>query len=216
MSSRIPHLVWLVGCLTIVGLASPASADDSPTPIQTKLGFNAVIGSQIVGGHGAYSGGFHADAALNVALGEGTRRVMVGAGAMLGLGAITIDDMRADDGEVDLDTFTYGPQAQLGIRFGNSRFVDNRVYLSAALLRVDLHQRVATDPALNPGNGWGTRLAIGGSWMGSYLEGPNSDSGDEADPLAEILFWIAPTQGQLVWEHDVDSNRFGVVFGWGL
>lgn len=212
MSSRILPLVCLVGCIT--GLCSEAFAE-SEAPTATKLGFNAVLGSQIVGGHAAYSAGFHADAAINVTLGEGTRRLMVGGGALLGLGSISVDDMRADDGAVGLDLFTYGPQAQVGLRFGNSRFVDNRVYLSAALLRVQLHQRLATDPSPNPGSRWGTRMALGGSWMGSYLEGPKSDSSDE-DPLAEILFYIAPTQGQVVWEHDVDSDRFGVVFGWGL
>jgi hypothetical protein len=70
---------------------------------------------------------------------------MIGGGATLGLGKLSVDDPRALDGSVDIRYFDYGPEAQLGVRFVNGGIVDTRMFASFAYLRTELDERLMID-----------------------------------------------------------------------
>ena len=199
----IRFIILLALCVPAVARAQPA----------TDVRINGGFGSEILGGRNVHSGGGRLNGMLTFALGEARIRPTVGIGGTLSFGELSVKDMRALDGKVDLAMATYGPQAQVGLRWVDGGFLDNRIYASFALLRVSLDSRLMLDAVPGVGGTIGMRGAIGASWADTMYVKIKDDG---SDPTASLLRWIAPTQFEVAWERGAGSNRYGIMLGWGL
>lgn len=194
--------------LSVVGLAPGlASADDQPGIAWSP---HASVSLEIVGGGDQLAVIGRLQTGASVALGTGKVRPIAGFGATLGLGSVSFDDPRALDGSVSLGMVDYGPQLQLGVRWGNGGWVDNRAFASVAYLRTSVDDRVRYDPIVGADQTWGVRASIGASWAG-YV-------GDElaGDDQTSLLLAFLPQQTEVVWHRSLGADHFGVAFGWGF
>jgi hypothetical protein len=125
--------------------------------------------------------------------------------------------MRALDGSVSLALTTFGPEAQLGLRFANGGFVDNRIYASFAVLHVNKDRRLALDavPGVSDSNQRGYRAAIGATWIDTLVT-TVSEQHHGRDHEFDFLTILLPSQAELAWERDAGSDRYGLMVGWGL
>lgn len=205
--------------LTLAAVLVPSLAHaDSALPA-TQATFHLSAGGELLGGDGAMSGGFRARALLGTSFGSASVRPTVAVGGTYGTGYLHVDDMRALDGRLSLALSTFGPEAQLGLRFANGGFVDNRLYAGFAVLRVAKDRRLQLDavPGVSEANKRGYRASIGASWIDSIGKAVSRhDRGGRDDALALMFLVLAPSQAELAWERDAGSDRYGVMLGWGL
>ena len=171
----------------------------------------------MLGGSGGFSAGFRGRALVGTAFGSSSVRPMIAVGGTFGSGYLSVSDMRALDGSVSLALTTFGPEAQLGLRFANGGFVDNRIYGSFAVLHVNKDRRLALDavPGVSDSNQRGYRAAIGAVWIDAIVKSA-SEQHYGRDHEFDFLTVLLPSQAELAWERDAGSDRYGVMFGWGL
>jgi hypothetical protein len=212
--ARTLSLSLSLAVASTVAAASPAHADAVDS---TRTTLQLAAGVEMLGG-AATSAGFRGRALVGTALGDGAVRPELAFGATFGAGTLSVADMRALDGRLSLSLRTMGPEARVGLRFVDGGFVDNRVYASFALLKVDLDRRLAFDavPGVSDASTRGLRAAIGGSWADSWGKKLGSCCSGRDDSLVLLFLLLAPQQAELSWERDAGSDRFGVMFGYGI
>jgi len=136
-------------------------------------------------------------------------RPMIGGGATLGLGKLSVHDPRALDGSVDIRYFDYGPQVQLGLRFVNGGIVDTRVFASFAYLRTELDERLRIDAVGGVGGNRGMRASLGMNWA----DYPGRDDGRRG---TDYLLLLLPQQLELGWMRSAGSDRLGITMSYGI
>jgi hypothetical protein len=180
--------------------APPPPFDPDHAPNDFELHVNG--GMELTGGGGAFAAGFRGRVGIGRAFGRGSVRPAVAVGTMFGAGTISVDDPRSLDGSLDIHVRTYGPEAQVALRFLDGGSIDSRIFASAALLRTSMDSRLMYDrvPGVSGASKTGVRLSIGANWA------------DRAIGTTILL----PNQAELVYERDAGSNRYGVMLGWGI
>jgi hypothetical protein len=147
---------------------------------------------------------------------RGDVQPVVSLGATFAPGTLSAADPRALDGDVTLGYFDYGPELQLGLRFGRRGFVRDRVFASFSYLATHLDQRLALDQVGDVGGTRGFRTTVGGSWARSLGRAAlSSRDGDRYD-ITSLLMLILPQQAELGWQRSAGSDRFGVTFSYGI
>lgn len=190
----------------LAAVAGPGIARASPGDLGLELG----AGIEMLGREGVTSEVFHLDVLAEESFGTGRVRPLLALGGMLSSGALQVSDPRALDGTVALGITALGPEARVGLRFGDNDHVNNRLYASLALARVFHDRRLDIEPVgtVRSGSRYGMRVALGASWFSSLVHA-NYKSWD-------VLAVLVPGQGELVWQRDLAGDRFGVFAGWGL
>jgi hypothetical protein len=200
----------------LAALCVPALAQAEPFP-DSSVTVHVVAGAEMLGGGGGFSAGFRGHALVGSSIGSRSVRPSFAVGGTFGSGYLSVSDMRALDGSVSLALTTFGPEAQLGLRFANGGHVDNRIYGSFAVLHVNKDRRLALDavPGVSDSNQRGYRASFGASWIDALVS-KASETPYRRDDMADILTILLPSQAELAFERDAGSARYGVMLGWGL
>jgi hypothetical protein len=212
----------LLVLVPLVTLVTPALADPLPMPIT----FHANVGAELTGGGDTFQYGARAHLGFSLIHDhDHYLKPMLTLGGTVGGGGLSVDDPRALDGTVNVSYADYGPELQLGLRFGRG-LIRNRVFASLAYLRTDVDQRLRLDSVGNVNAGNGYRATIGVNFARTWgqvlvAKGDSGGSREEREAAeAAILlkiFWIAvPQQIEFGWIESAGSSRVGVTLSWGL
>jgi hypothetical protein len=183
--------------------------DEGPAPMSPHVN----IGYEYSGTSDVSSGVMRTHLGASWAFGRGRVRPMIGGGATLGLGKLSVDDPRALDGSVDIRYFDYGPEAQLGVRFVTGGIVDTRMFVSFAYLRTELDERLMIDSVGGVGGARGMRATLGVNWADS-LVGPVASS-NKRDQSGWYML-LLPHQAELGWMRSAGSDRIGFTVSYGI
>lgn len=198
---------------TSLALAGTAAAEPAPSALSPHVN----VGGEVNGGGEALYGGVRVHVGGSRALVTGgSVQPTFGLGVTFGSGALGIDDARALDGTVDLAYLDYGPEAQLGLRWGGRGAVHDRVFASLAYVRTRLDERLMIDAVDGVGGVDGWRAGVGLNWAATQAKIASQPSYDSDDEDVPWLIFLVPQQLEVGWQRSAGSDRIGVTLSYGL
>lgn len=200
-------------------LAAPSLARADEPLDREQFAPHVNIGSEAMGGGGMAT--FVARAHVGISKAFGTTRVRpsLGVGVTFGGGVLNVDDPRALSGTLDLGYVDYGPELQVGMRWGNGGLVDNRLFASVAFLRTELDDRLMIDAVEGVGGTRGMRASLGLSWADAAGRLAAEETYDSSRNRTESWNWailFLPQQIELGWERSAGSDRIGLTLSYGI
>ena len=191
---------------------SSTTRDREPT-----VRWHASIGAEILGGDG-FSFGFRSNLGITRNL-LPDARVSPSIGVLLTLGSssISVNDTRALDGSLKIGQLDFGAGAQLGLSLHRVGFVESRLFVTGALLRVVVDDRLRFDQVAGiVDTPYGYRATAGVNWISALVASPADNHYGDRD---EDLSWLAillPHQVEFVWQRSAGSDRYGAALSWGF
>ena len=138
-------------------------------------------------------------------------------GVLLTFGSsyISVNDVRALNGSLKIGQLDFGAGAQLGLSVHRVGFAESRLFVTAALLRVVVDDRLRFDQVAGiVDTPYGYRATAGINWFSTLVGNSAEHDHDKAD-----LSWLAillPHQLEFAWQRSAGSDRYGVALSWGF
>ena len=197
---------------TVVDRTSQSSmaSDREPT-----VRWHATIGAEVLGGD-AFSVGFRHNLGITRNL-LPHARVSPSIGVLVTFGSsyISVDDTRALDGSLKIGQVDFGAGAQAGLSVHPVGFVESRLFVTGALLRVVVDDRLRFDQVAGiVDTPYGYRATAGINWFSTLLANSDDNNNDKED-----LSWLAillPHQLEFAWQRSAGSDRYGAAMSWGF
>lgn len=189
---------------------SSTASDHEPT-----VRWHVALGAEVLGGD-AFSLGFRHNLGITRNLAPHAR-ISPSIGALLTFGSsyISVDDTRALDGSLKIGQLDFGAGAQLGLSVHRVGFVESRLFVTGALLRVVVDDRLRFDQVAGiVDTPYGYRATAGINWF-STLTATSTDNSDDKDDLGWLAI-LLPHQLEFVWQRSAGSDRYGAALSWGF
>lgn len=193
----------------------PTSQSSTASDRESTVRWHGTVGAEVLGGD-AFSVGFRHNLGVTWNLLPDARiSPSIGVLATFGSSYISVDDARALDGSLKIGQLDFGAGAQLGLSVHRVGFVESRLFVTGALLRVVVDDRLRFDQVAGiVDTPYGYRATAGINWFSALLANSDDDNNDKED-----LSWLAillPHQLEFVWQRSAGSDRYGAALSWGF